>query len=102
MHSSEDLRKELAANGAKSAFRFIAYHKNIGPDQVKSFIAHELCISRAVISRWQLAGIDEQYIPHILKILNSIRPVWARYQLAPRMREVEIWKRVAMNGRFRD
>lgn len=102
MHSSEDLRKELAANGAKSALRFLAYHMNTDSNGAKSLIAHELGISRATISRWQTAGVDEQYIPRILKILNSIRPVWARYQLAPRKREVEIWKRVAMNGRFRD
>ncbi len=102
MHSSEDLRKELAANGAKSALRFLAYHMNTDPNGVKSFITHELGVSRATIARWQAAGVDEQYIPRILKILNSVRPVWARYQLAPRAREVEIWKRVAMNGRFRD
>lgn len=102
MQNNEDLRRELAANGFKSALRFMAHHMQIDIIQAKSHIAHDIGVDRLTISRWQERGVDEQFIPRILRILNSIRPVWARYQLAPRQREVDIWKRMAANGQFKN
>lgn len=98
--NNEDLRKELAANGIKAALRFLSHHMDVDVSVVKSRICHELGIDRQTIHNWQARGVDDTYVPFILKMLNSIRHVWSYHQLAPRQREVEIWKRMAVHGRF--
>lgn len=101
MLSNESLRRELAANGMNAALRFIAHHMQTDVAQAKSHVAHSLGIDRQTLTRWQEIGVDETFIPRVLQIINAFRPIWSSYHLAPRQREVDIWKRMAVSGRFK-
>ncbi|MFV8383391.1 hypothetical protein ACNO5E_04715 [Vibrio parahaemolyticus] len=85
-------REEIAAIGFNAAIRLLSTHRKCTEKEAAEYVAEQMRRSIVHINHYRQVGLAPHAVPEMLEIMKANRIPFAKHQLKPTTKVVEMFK----------